>query len=328
MKNVLITGGSGFTGNHLARRLYRAGCNVRLILRDSAKVQRDINYSPEIIIGDIRDRDSVRKATKGIDTIFNLAALYRTAGAKNHVYYDVHVVGTRNLLRASFEFNIERFVHCSTVGVHGHISAPPADEESSYNPADIYQHTKLQGELLVRESYETVGVPFSVVRPCAIYGPGDLRLLKLFKLASKLITPIVGDGEIYYHMVHVSDLVDGFILAAKHPNAVNQVFIIGGEQWLTLNDLITMIKHIKGMKDRCFHMPALPFQLLGGICEKIFIPIGLEPPIYRRRVDFFTKSRAFSIEKAQREIEYKPKIDLSSGLKQTYDWYMENNFIN
>lgn len=328
MKNVLVTGGTGFAGSHLTKKLSDLGNNVRLLIRHGSKTQLHSSIIPEVVIGDIRDINAVRDAVKGVDIVFNLAAAYRTAGIKDIDYYEINVKGVSNLLKASKEFGIEHFVHCSTAGVHGHIVDPPASEESPYNPGDIYQKTKLLGELLARECCDATGIPFTIIRPCAIYGPGDLRLLKLFRLASMRIIPLLGSGQIFYHLIHVNDLIEGFILAAFHPNAKNEVFIIGNDNCYTLNELIDTISNRMGRRGIRVHLPALPFQILGNIVEKICIPFGVEPLIYRRRVDFFTKSRNFTNIKAKQLLDFKPKIRLIDGLQSTCDWYLSKGLLD
>ena len=144
---VLVTGAAGFTGSHLARRLFDLGYDVRIIVRQNSKIEQSNCFQPEIIQGDIRDPDIVERAVKGVDMVFNIAAVFRTAGISDKVYWETHVNGTQNLLNASKKYNIEIFIHCSTVGVHGHIVNPPADETYPFNPGDIYQVTKLKAEL-------------------------------------------------------------------------------------------------------------------------------------------------------------------------------------
>lgn len=129
-------------------------------------------------------------------------------------------------------------------------------------------------------------------------------------------------------MIHVADLVDSFILAASHPNATNETFIIGEDRCYVLNDIIDTIRRIIGRKGARVHLPASPFQLAGTIVEKICIPLGIEPPIYRRRVDFFTKSRNFSNRKARDLLGFEPKIDLQKGLKATYEWYKGEGLLH
>ncbi|KJR96419.1 MAG: hypothetical protein VR65_28240 [Desulfobulbaceae bacterium BRH_c16a] len=324
---ILVTGGTGFTGHNLSKRLLQEGHQVRLLVRSRARVALDPHPALEILDGDIRDREAVDKAVAGTAKIFNIAAMYRSASSVDQDYWDIHVKGTRHLLEAAVQHDVGRFVHCSTVGVHGDVKVPPATEESPYAPADIYQRTKLEGELLAREFSAKNGLPLSVVRPTAIYGPGDMRLLKVFKLATKSISPVIGTGKIFYHMVYIDDLVQGFILAGEVDAAIGEVFIIGGEENMILDELLSTIAEITGRPDTKVHLPALPFQLAGSLCEKICIPLGIEPPIYRRRVDFFTKSRSFDIGKAKRLLGYSPKYGLRAGLSKTAEWYKDQGLL-
>jgi dihydroflavonol-4-reductase len=315
---ALVTGATGFTGRVLARRLAQDGAQVRVIVRDASRWRPESDQPAiEVIEGDICDQQAVADAMRGIETVFHLAALYRVAGLPDQAYWDVHVTGTANLLEAARGAGVGRFVHCSTVGVHGHVEEPPADETYRVAPADEYQRTKLEGERLALRCQRETGFPVVVIRPTAIYGPGDTRLLKLFRLAAMRPRVILGSGGIYYHMVHVDDLVDGFLLAADTDAAVGEVFIVGGEEVLTLNQLLDRIAVTVGSSGRTLHLPAQPVQLLGSLCEAICRPFGLTPPLYRRRVDFFTKNRAFCIDKAKRVLGYRPKVALQEGLAGT-----------
>ena len=327
MMKALVTGATGFTGNSLARTLYRQGHHVKVIVRDKSKIKTDAEFEPEVIEGDIRDSESVDRAVKGCQKIFHLAALFRTAGVQDHVYHDIHVAGTENLLQAALKNNISRFVHCSTVGVHGDIIYPPANEKTSFNPGDIYQKTKLEGEKTVHRFFRETGLPVSVIRPTAIYGPGDLRLLKLFKLAAMPVSPVIGSGNIYYHMIYIDDLVNAFILASEKKKAIGEAFIAGGKDATSLNQLIEIICEATHHSRLKCHLPAMPFQLAGSICEKICIPLKIEPPIYRRRVDFFTKSRFFTIDKAVTLLDFKPEVSLRTGIVKTASWYKDNSYL-
>ena len=324
---VLVTGATGFTGRALAIKLKEIGNDVKIIVRNVQKAEYAKDLDIEVIEGDLVDEQSVEAAVRGVDIVYNVAAVFREGGITDQVYHDVHVKSTIYLLKAAKKHNVKRFVHCSTGGVHGHIEEPPANEEYRFSPGDIYQDTKLEGELKALEFYKETGFPVSVVRPTPIYGPGDLRLLKLYKMAKQPLTVILGSGKIFYHMVYIDDLVDGFILAAEKDSAVGQSFLIGSEDYTNLNEILDIISDTINSSKTKIHLPAYPFQVAGTICEKICIPLGIDPPIYRRRVDFFTKSRAFDISKAKKLLGYQPKINLKEGIKLTSDWYKENNLL-
>jgi nucleoside-diphosphate-sugar epimerase len=218
-------------------------------------------------------------------------------------------------------------VHCSTVGVHGDIEHPPANEDAPLRPGDPYQISKLEGERLARDTGERLGIEVTIARPSGIYGPGDRRLLKLFRGVARRRFPILGHGEIYYHLTHIDDLVEGFRLCGEQPTAAGRTYILAGGEYTTLNQLVALIAEVAGVPPPRLYLPVWPFWIAGALCEALSVPIGVEPPIYRRRVDFYTKSRAFDISRARRELGYEPRVALRQGIEQTLNWYREHGWI-
>ena len=322
---TLVTGATGFTGSRLVRSLVADGGQVRVIARSAAKARQVLPENVEVVEGDIADPAVVERAVQGVGTLYHLAAVYREAKHPDFRYREVNVDASRNLLDAAVEASVRRYVHCSTVGVHGHIASPPADERAAYDPGDVYQATKCEAEQLAL-SYRS-RIPLAVARPTAIYGPGDTRLLKLFSMIVRRRFVLLDGGENYYHTVHVNDLVRGLRLLGTHPRAVGEIFILGGERYLKLSELAALIAAAADVPAPRLRLPARPFQVLGSLVEKLCVPLGIEPPIHRRRVDFYTKSRAFSIEKAKRLLGYRPQVRLSDGIRETLDWYVANGYI-
>ncbi len=324
---VLVTGASGFTGKALAKRLLRDGEEVVAFVRKPEACRDLEELGASVVQGDVKDRASIEKALDGVEVVYHIAALFRKAGFPDSEYREVNVHGTRKLLDASVASGVKIFLHCSTIGVCGDISDPPADENTPYNPGDIYQVTKMEGEKLALKYARDGRLPVVVARPASIYGPGDLRLLKMFRLIKKGRFVVLGSGRPFFHVVYIDDLVDGFILCAKNREAVGEVFILAAEDYVELNELFGIIAEKLNVKPPKLRLPAKPVQLLGTIVEKVCIPLGVEPPIYRRRVDFFTKSRAFRIDKARKVLGYSPKVDLSTGIERTAKWYMREGLL-
>jgi dihydroflavonol-4-reductase len=323
---VLVTGATGFTGGYLVRSLVEDGHRVRVIIRSGSK-ESGLPAGVEVHEADITDPAGVARAVEGVGTVYHLAAAYREASHKEEGYWRVNVGATKNLLEAATAARVDRFVHCSTVGVHGHIANPPADESEPYKPGDAYQRTKCEAEVMALAYARDHRLPLAVARPTAIYGPGDTRLLKMFRMIAKGTFVILGNRDIYYHMVYIDDLIQGLRLLGRHPAAVGEVFILGGERYYPLPMIASTVAGILGVRPPWLRLPARPFQLAGSLCEAICVPLGLEPPIYRRRVDFFTKSRAFSIDKARRVLGYSPNVSLEAGLRRTLDWCLQMGLI-
>ena len=323
---VMVTGATGFTGGHLARTLKTRGHEVRALVRDLDQARPLAQDGIELCAGDIVDAESVQRAAAGCDVVYHIAAVYREARHPDDYYRRINVEGTRNVLDAVERGHIGRVVHCSTVGVHGDVQKIPADENAPFAPGDVYQVTKLEGELLARNRIDA-GLPGVIFRPMGIYGPGDRRFLKLFTTIYNGTFRMIGSGDVVYQMTYVADLVDGIVLCGEHPDAVGQTFILGGPGHTTLHEFVEIVARVMGRKVRRGHIPVAPVMAAAVACEWLCKPFGIEPPLYPRRLDFFVKSRAFSIAKAQRELGYQPRVPLEDGLRRSFEWYQMAGWI-
>ena len=328
-KHVLVTGATGFTGSCLTRKLVEHGATVTAIARRPEATQQFDGLDIRWVIGNVFSEEAINECfQEEIAYVFHVAAAYREARISDETYRNVHVKSTQLLAnRAANTANFARFVHVSTVGVHGHIENPPADEDYPFHPGDIYQETKAEAELWIRDFSAQSGMPTTVIRPTPIYGPGDRRLLKVFRMASRRFFPILGFGQCLYHLVHVQDLSDFIILAGVHPKASGEVYICGNSSPISLKDMATVISREYGNKLIFIRLPAWPFFIAGAICELLCKPLGIEPPIYRRRVAFFTKDRAFDTRKMETLGGFVPGFSNDSGLRAAAQWYLENGWV-
>jgi nucleoside-diphosphate-sugar epimerase len=323
----LVTGATGFTGGHLARALATRGRPVRALVRNRHAAADLEAAGVTLVEGDLRDRDAVARAVNGAERVYHIAAMYRQAGLPAQTYRAVNALAVRDLIEAAARAGVRRVVHCSTVGVHGDVEHPPANEEAPLRPGDVYQDTKLEGERLAREASERLGIEVVIARPTGIYGPGDRRLLKMFRGVARRRFPILGAGNIYYHLTYIDDLVEGFRLCGEHPAAAGRTYILAGGEVTTLNELVSIVAEVAGVPPPRWHLPVWPFWVAGAACEAICAPFGIEPPLYRRRVDFYTKSRAFDIARARTEIGYAPSVGLRQGIARTMQWYRQHGWL-
>jgi nucleoside-diphosphate-sugar epimerase len=324
---VAVTGASGYTGGHLVHALRQRGDEVRALVRQASVSERLRASGAALVLGDLADDGAIARLVDGTDAVMHVAAVYRTAGHPDSYYREVNVGGTARLLESAARAGVRRFVHTSTVGVHGDVKEPPADEMAPIAPGDIYQRTKAEAEVLALDFHRRRGLPVAVVRPGAIYGPGETRLLKLFRAIARGRYAIVGSGRSLYHPVYIDDLVQGFLLALDRPEAAGEAFLICGPRYVSQSDLAALIARHTGGRVLPFHIPARPIQWAGGVVEAICVPLGLDPPLHRRRVEFWTKSRAFTVEKARRLLGYVPKVDLDEGIARTAAWYREAGWL-
>jgi len=325
---ILVTGGTGFTGSHLVRRLLDRGHEV--LVMDN---QRGLSYDElkargaKIELASITDRRLVDTMAKECEVVYHLAAAFRQLDVPNQYYWDVNVEGTRYLADAAHRFQIRRFIYCSTQGVHGHIQNPPGKEQSPIAPEDYYQLTKYEGEKVVWE-YVEKGLDAVTLRPTAIYGPGDPgRFLILFRLVKRGAFWMFGDGNTFYHPVYVDNLVDAFELAAAKEMTQGETYLIGDDHYYSLNELVQHVAAALNLSVRIRHLPFWPLWCTAWTCEMLCKPFRISPPLFRRRVDWFRQNRAFDITKARHGLGYRPKVDLETGLARTARWYLDNHLL-
>lgn len=326
---ILVTGGTGFTGSHLLRTLVAAGCRVRAIVRPKS----DRTHLQELPIewheGDVFDDEVVRPAMRDVRYCFHMAAIYRQANVTREMYHKVHLHGTQTVALAARDTpGFKRLVHVSTIGVHGHIRNPPANEQAPFDPDDDYQETKALAETWLREYTAKNLLAHTIIRPCAIYGPGDERLLKVFRMAVRTYCPILGRRPCLYHLIHVEDLVRMLIRAAVHPAALNETFIAGNPESLPLDRMIHIIADTLQHPVRIIRLPVWPFFLAAIGCEAVCRPLRIDPPLYRRRVAFYTKDRSFDTRKLRERLAIEPQWSNEAGLADTALWYVRKGWLN
>lgn len=325
---ILVTGGTGFTGSHLTRRLLLKGHRVVVIDTQQGLLFDELKgLGAEIYIGSITDWDLVQRVMQGCEVVHHVAAAFRKVNLPKKVYWDVNVEGTGYLLEAALKYGVRKVVYCSTCGVHGDVKQGPADEDSPIAPEDYYQYTKYEGEKVVSE-FLGKGLKIVTLRPTAIYGPGDPeRFLMLFRMVNQGRFFMFGDGKAHYHPLYIDNLVDAFELAATSENGDGEVYLIGDAKYYSLNDLVSAIAETLGVDLTIRHLPFWPLWTTALVCEMVYKPFRVDPPLFRRRVDWFRQNRAFSIEKARRELGYQPRVGMKEGLAETAKWYQERGYL-
>jgi nucleoside-diphosphate-sugar epimerase len=325
---ILVTGGTGFTGKALVRRLIEVGHQVvALDYKEGVRTQEIRDWGAEVVLGSVTDMDVVRRAVKGVEVVHHVAAAFREMDRPESYYYDVNVGGTRTVLQASLDEGVRKVIYCSTCGVHGNVDHPPAGEDAPIKPADYYQRTKWEAEPIAREFFER-GLPTTTLRPAAIYGPGDPeRFFLIYKRVAGGTFPMFGNGKTYYHPVYIDNLVDAFVLAMEGGKGDGEAYLIADEQYLEIEDLVRRVGKALGVDVKIPHYPVWPVVVVGHIVEKACKPFKINPPIFPRRVDWYRQNRAFRIDKAKRDLGYQPRIGIDEGLRRTAEWYRQEKLL-
>lgn len=327
--NILVTGGNGFVGSHLVRRLLDHGHRVKTLDPHSGLRDSELRAQGATLVrGSVTNATDVERAMRDQELVFHLASPFGDILQPDSAYWDIEVNGTRNVLATAERYGVRRVVHCSTQGVHGIISNPPGDENSPIAPRDFYCYAKAEGEKICREFLER-DLDLVVVRPTSVYGPGDTRgWLKLYRMISNGWFLMVGDGRTYNHPVYVENLVDCFELAAESRNAKGRVYIAGDDKAVTLTELVREVAAAIETNVRIVRFPWYGMAWASAaLIEAAFKHAKTRPPVFRRRLSWFKTNRWFQIERAKNELGYQPRVPLAAGLKKTAAWYRKNGYL-
>jgi nucleoside-diphosphate-sugar epimerase len=327
---ILVTGSTGFIGGHLIRHLMRQKQKIRVLIRKKSQYE-NMGKSTRIepFYGDLTDVSSLKGIMQNVDVVFHLASIINANREHKEIYWNTNVFGTQHLLELirRERRQVKKFIFCSSVGAMGPLASIPADESTPCFPHNVYEQSKCEAEKIVEDYREKEGIPVSIVRPSWVYGPADMRTLKLFKAVMNGRLIIFGNGKTLIHPVYVGDVVQGLVLCAFENISEGQTYIIAGERSLEVSELAAHIAEYGHRRIPRFHFPLSLAKLLAIPFEMVYTPFSKRPPVSRRSFEFFSKDQSFSIVKAKKELGYTPKTDLAKGLNITIRWYRENNYL-
>jgi dTDP-glucose 4,6-dehydratase len=315
MAKILVTGAGGFIGSHLTEELVRGGADVRALVRYNSRderglledLPREIQNQIEVIPGDLKDPDGVKKAVKGCSKVFHLGALIAIPYSYVHPFdfVQTNVIGTAHLLNACLEEKLlERFVHTSTSEVYGTAQYIPIDEKHPLQAQSPYAASKIAADKLVESYHLSFGLPIATLRPFNTFGPRQSLRAVIPTIISQAIEDKkirLGNTRPRRDFLFVKDTVRGFLELGKCDEAIGKVVNIGAGKDICIEDLAKKILHLVGKKGE------------------------IEVEDHRIRPE---KSEVMQLlsdtQLAQRLFGWAPRYSLEDGLKETIEWYRRN----
>ena len=325
---ILITGGSGLLGRHLVPALQERGNSLRVL----ALPGEDTSWLEErgiaVYRGDIRRPETLVAPMRGVEGVFHLAAMMGVWRPMED-YYAVNVTGAENVCRAALASGIRRFVHVSSWTVYGMALGNPTDEDFPLKPfREPYAVTKAEGDKLVQRMVVEEHLPAVIIRPGTFFGPGDQ--LHFGRMADRLRAGkgiIVGSGGNALPFVYVTDVLQGLLLALEHERAVGQAYNITNDRPLTQQEFLQAIAQAIGAKPPRLHLPYRLLYAAGYAAERLatLTHSRRRPPITRLGVAFFGTDNRHAIDKARRELGYRPRVALHEGVRLAAAWYRKQS---
>lgn len=328
--NILVTGGTGFIGSRLVKLSLDQGDTVRVLGQvntapEEENLQRLRGMGCEIVIGSITDAGAAAEAVKGVDVIFHLAAAQHEAGKPDTHFRHVNEDGTRTMLEAAGRAGVKRFVHGSTIGVYRASKGEVTTEDSPTEPDNIYGVTKLAAENIVRSFFDET--PAVIVRISETYGPGDRRLLKLFRAIAKGRYFHIGKSDNPHHPIFVDDLVAALRQASAAETAIGQTMVVPGYEVVTTREMVETIAQVLNAPVPKRHVPLGPLWAAAVAMEIVARPLSVTPPLHRRRMHFFVKGFDFRGDRARTILDFEPQVSFREGVRRTAQWYRDNGLL-
>lgn len=324
----LVTGATGFVGSAVARALLRQGRRVRVLTRPSSDRRNLADLSVEIAEGSLQEPQSLAHAIAGCRYVYHVAADYRLWVPDPAPMFRANVVGTRDLMIAARESDVERVVYTSSVATLGLVPERPSDEETPSRAEDMigpYKRSKFEAEEVVRQLARERGLPVVIVNPSTPVGPGDIKPTPTGRMileAARGQMPAFVDTGL--NIVHVDDVAEGH-LAAAEKGRIGERYILGGEN-MSLAEILAEVSRAVGRRPPRLRVPhgvLFPVALGAELAARF---TGREPLITLDGVRMSRKKMYFSSEKASLELGYRPR-PARNAIIDAVAWFHANGYL-
>jgi len=327
LAKAFVTGGTGFIGSHLIDELLKREYEVKCLVRKSSSTKWLEGKKVEYIYGDLFSHDVLEKAIEDADYIYHVGGV--TFAKKKQDFYRGNVDATKSLLNACHKFNplLKKFIHVSSQAAVGpSFDGMPIDETRDYHPLTTYGLSKVEAEKAVISYFDKLNC--TIIRPPAVYGPRDYAIFEYFKSMNRGLQPLIGFDNKLVSLIHVLDLVNGFILAGESEISSSNIYFISSEKFYNWRDVGEMTGKLLGKRTFKVVIPHFAVRTTAFFSEVFgfFSP----KPVILNREKAREITQAFWIcspEKAKRELGFKEKLTLEQGFKNTIEWYGKEGWL-
>lgn len=322
---AFVTGGTGFIGSHLADYLIDddAWGTVKCLVRSDEKWLEGKSYKK--ISGDLDSIKTIERALEDTDVVFHLAAIVKAPSKKEFIHANVEA--TENLLRLAQRNGVKKMVILSSLAAAGPSNGEPLREDDEMEPVSTYGKSKKQMEEMIHDLADN-DMSITILRPPAVYGPREDQIFTLFKMMSKGIAPIVGDGENpKLSLLYVQDLVQAIVKAAKQSEKGVNTYFVGGDRITNWNEIKDIVSTVLGKKSITLKIKPDWVKKIAGAVETTSALFGSYPVLNREKANEMILTWTCSHDKAAKELSYKPEFTLEEGISRTLRWYKKHNWL-
>jgi nucleoside-diphosphate-sugar epimerase len=322
-----VTGASGFIGRHLIERLTHEAHRIYALVLPGEDASALAPFDVEIVRGDILDYPSLQRAATNCQLIFHLAARTEASGASRKDFEVVNIQGTANVARAALSAGVTRLVFCSSGALYGRaIKNRSITEDTIPTPDSPYGQSKFSAERSLLSHYRRDGLSVVLARTSAVFGPGAMSWLNLFRTIAAGRFRLIGDGYNHHHAADIADIVEGLVLCGSVAGIDGRTYILAGAESTPLRDLVQTIAQELESQTLTPNLPAGPFRVYEVASRHLFSWTGYRLP-RADRIDLYLGDRAFDLSRSGRELGYYPKLGVKEAVHRTAAWFRQHGYI-
>lgn len=327
MHNILVTGASGFVGGHIVWSLRAKQVAVRCLVRRTSRLDFIQPSAAEIVWGDVTDRESLTAALDGIDGVIHCAGI--TKARSRMEFFRINVEGSRNLYTTCKEYGgrLGKIVHISSLAALGPaIDGKPVEEDAQPHPVSDYGESKLAAQRIAEQCMKEL--PVSIILPPPVYGPRDVDFLVYFKLLARGFAPLIGRRPRFLSLIYARDLAEAAVQALFSDRAAGRSYLVSDGETYSWADITDAIGAVMNRRTWRIHFPVAAARLLGRLGDLGSFLTGKAPLISSQKVrEFCQDAWTCSSHRIEEELEFHPRWNIESGIRETYLWYKEKAWL-